>query len=359
MKTDRRILILTPTALPSVTGNAVTAERWRRCLEGRGLAVQVWPTEEKSPPALLEAIRLFRPNVIHIHHAYRAASLFLDPRVAAVGLGIPLVVSPAGTDIHLDWIAPEKQETVLGILQLARAIIVQNRATAQSLQAIRPDLVDRPVYVPKSVLWSGADPYDLRGLAGCRPGHLLFFLPAGIRPVKGNLECLLGMEKVLTLRPQVRMVFSGLALDQEYGARFGKEIHRLGSWARWVPTIPLPAMRSAYASADIVMNFSFAEGLSNALLEAIAAERPILASDIPGNRDPVLADHGGPPSGYLFDPRDPGDFQRQSLRLIDSEEEREALVRASRIRAARMPTPADEADGLIRAYEIARSDNKR
>jgi len=50
-------LILSPTALPSVKGNAVTTERWRRCLEGRGLAAQVWPTEERSPADLIEKIR--------------------------------------------------------------------------------------------------------------------------------------------------------------------------------------------------------------------------------------------------------------------------------------------------------------
>lgn len=358
MRTGSRILILTPTALPTVTGNAVTAERWRRCLEARGLCAHVWPTEGRSPLALLEAIRWLRPNVIHIHHAYRAASLLLDSRVAAVGLGIPLVVSPAGTDIHLDWLSPPKKDTVLRILQLARAIIVQTRAFVQSLQEIRPELAKRIVHVPKSVLWLGADPYDLRGLAGCRPESLLFFLPAGIRPVKGNLECLLGMEKVQALRPQVRMVFSGPVLDRQYSDRFEKEIRRLGSFARWIPTIPLPAMRSAYASADIVMNTSFSEGLSNTLLEAIAAERPVLASDIPGNREPLLGGNDGPPSGYLFDPEEPEDFQRQALRLIDGEEERKALIRASRIRAARMPTPADEGDGLIRAYEIALSDQK-
>ena len=36
-----RLLILTPTALPVVTGNAMTAERWRRSLVGMGLDVRV------------------------------------------------------------------------------------------------------------------------------------------------------------------------------------------------------------------------------------------------------------------------------------------------------------------------------
>ena len=32
MKSPSRVLILTPTALPDITGNAVTVERWRQGL---------------------------------------------------------------------------------------------------------------------------------------------------------------------------------------------------------------------------------------------------------------------------------------------------------------------------------------
>lgn len=117
-------------------------------------------------------------------------------------------------------------------------------------------------------------------------------------------------------------------------------------------------MRSAYESADVALNTSFAEGLSNAILEAIAAGRPILASDIPGNRGPVRGLNGDRPAGLLFDPRNAEHFVGQALRLIDDPEERIALVRSGRARAAKWPTPEDEADGLIRAYEIGLSKNK-
>ncbi len=40
-----RVLILTPTALPFVTGNAITAERWRRSLSKKGIGVEVLATQ--------------------------------------------------------------------------------------------------------------------------------------------------------------------------------------------------------------------------------------------------------------------------------------------------------------------------
>ena len=48
-----------------------------------------------------------------------------------------------------------------------------------------------------------------------------------------------------------------------------------------------------YSAMDIACLPSDAEGMSNALLEAMAAQRPILASDIPPNRDVVISGQGG------------------------------------------------------------------
>jgi hypothetical protein len=88
-------------------------------------------------------------------------------------------------------------------------------------------------------------------------------------------------------------------------------------------------------------------------LEAIAAGRPVLASDIPGNRLPVLGENGGPPAGTLFDPHDQDDFIRHAIKLIDDERTRNAFGQAGRLRASQWPTPETEADGLIAAYMTA------
>ena len=354
---QKRILILTPTAFPMVTGNAVTAERWRRGLEQKGRSVAVFATEGKTPLDLLREIHRFCPEVIHIHHAYRVASLFLDPHAASRTLNFPIVVSPAGTDIHLDLLAEEKREIVLRIFGLARAIVVQNEAMGEAIREIRPNLMDRIHDVPKSILWFGSDPYDLRSIAGCQPGDILFFLPAGIRPVKGNLEALRAMKEVYRQRPNLRVVFSGPILDEGYGASFQEELRENRVFARWIPQIFPSAMRSAYGSADLVLNTSMAEGLSNVLLEAMAAGRPILASDIPANRGLLLGPEFKDPAGWLYDLGDPRDFLEKAVRLVDEPEEREALGCAGRMRALQWPRVEDEAEGLIRAYERAAPGN--
>jgi glycosyltransferase involved in cell wall biosynthesis len=351
--TPFRLLILTPTALPTVSGNAMTAERWRRSLVGMGLDVHVLATESLVPGDLKGEISRFNPDLIHVHNAYRAGGLLLHRALAHAWETLPLVVSPSGTDMNIESKRESGKEIVGVVLDRADAIIVQSEEGRARLAEIVPERMDRLFFVPKSFVWLGEEPSGLRRAAGAGPDDVLFFMPAGIRPVKGNLECLLGFETVHGLRPGARILFAGPSLDGEYTDRFRKEVERLQKFARWIPPVAPAAMHSAYNSADIVVNGSFSEGLSNVLIEAKAAGKPLLATDVPGNRWPVLGDPGDAPMGILFDPKDPDDFVKKALVFIDDVSFRRKLGEACAAYASRMPGPGDEARALIAVYEAA------
>ena len=353
MKPASRILILTPTALPTITGNAMTAERWRRGLAALGVEVEVFPVQGAEVSELLQRLRHFAPHLIHVHHAWRSGSILLDPRVEEGYRKIPLVVSPGGTDLNVDWKLRERKEIIGQIFSRARFIVVQSDEISHRLQKVFPEGKENLVFISKSFVWLGDEVYDLRGAANCRQGEILFFFPAGIRPVKGNLECLQMLEKVYAARPQIRAVFAGDPIDPGYSARFERAIKRLQSFARWLPPVPPQAIRSGYQAADIVLNASRSEGLSNALIEATAAGRPILASKIPGNRWPVLGDNGNHPMGLLYDLDDPKDFLKKAMILVDEEEVRNRLGEAGKKRGVLLPTPEEEAAQLARLYEKA------
>ena len=56
-------------------------------------------------------------------------------------------------------------------------------------------------------------------------------------------------------------------------------------WAQHVGPVPHAAMPALLAAADIVLNCSRSEGgMANAVIEALALGRAVLAADIPGNR---------------------------------------------------------------------------
>ena len=320
-----RILIMTPTAFPSTTGNAMTVERWRRSLVKQGHAVRVLATEELDVSALQQRVSHLQPDLIHVHHAFRTGQFLFDPSVETVINGRPLIVSPGGTDIHLDTKTDSRRSIITRIFEKAKAIIAQSEEMTQRIIECCPGIQERIVVVPKSICWMGEGEFSLRKAGDYGPEDILFFLPAGMRPVKGNLEVLLLLERVFTHRPSVRAVFAGSALDKEYSARFEQEVGRLRPFTRWLPPIPPQAMRSAYQGADVILNGSLSEGLSNVLLEAKAAGKPILASNIPANRWPALGDPGDLPAGLLYDLHSPEHFLRQALRLVDDRELRKKL----------------------------------
>lgn len=353
MMSQLRILILTPTALPMITGNAMTAERWRWGLIREGCEVEVLTTRNGDSLKIEQAVARFRPDVIHVHHLFQSGALLTNPLFVEQFQSIPAVATPAGTDLNQDLRREGRIDVLREICARVTVIVVQNRWFAHLMEDFFPACGGRIVYVPKSFFWLGDEPCALREEAQAGPHDFLFFLPAGVRPVKGNLEGLLALEKVHQRRPEIRAVFAGPVLDRDYSARFEEEIERLQSFAHWLSAVPPAAMRSAYEAADIVLNTSFSEGLSNVLIEAIAAGKPLLAADIEGNRWPVQGDIGDRPCGLLYDPQNMDDFIEKAIRLVDDGALRSTLALACRERAAAWPSPDREINGLIAAYRQA------
>ncbi len=89
---------------------------------------------------------------------------------------------------------------------------------------------------------------------------------------------------------------------------------------------------------DLFVLPSWQEGIPRCLMEAMAARVPVIASDIPGNRE--LVEHGV--TGLLFDPANPADLQRAILATVERPErakrmaERAREVIEHRFSAARM-----------------------
>jgi glycosyltransferase involved in cell wall biosynthesis len=80
--------------------------------------------------------------------------------------------------------------------------------------------------------------------------------------------------------------------------------------------------------ADVFWIGSEYEGQSNSVLEAMQAGLPVVASDIPGNRDLVLPDQ----TGRLVELGDTADFARQTNLLFDNPAEARRLGDAARRR---------------------------
>src|ERR1051325_10278460 len=88
-----RTAVLTPSAFPSVRGNAITAERIASGLRERGEDITVWDLSALAEGDIAAAVEAWRPSLIHAFHALRSGPLALR---LARRLEIPLVVTLTG-----------------------------------------------------------------------------------------------------------------------------------------------------------------------------------------------------------------------------------------------------------------------
>ncbi|MBI5201390.1 MAG: glycosyltransferase family 4 protein [Elusimicrobia bacterium] len=79
---------------------------------------------------------------------------------------------------------------------------------------------------------------------------------------------------------------------------------------RFMP--PTPEIMQLYRAADVFVLPSISEGLSNALLEAMASGLAVLASRVGGSAEAIV--DGG--SGFLFEPQDVATFRARIVQLL-------------------------------------------
>jgi hypothetical protein len=120
--------------------------------------------------------------------------------------------------------------------------------------------------------------------------RVLFVVAGGIRPVKAPRAVLPAFDRVVLAEPRVRLLYAGPVLDAAEGAALTAALARR-PWARHIGMVPHAEMPGLLALTDVVLNSSISEGgMANSILEGMAFGRPVLVSDIPGNRG--LVEHG-------------------------------------------------------------------
>lgn len=305
------ILIVTP-GQPRTTGNWSSASRLRKGLESLGHTVKI--VEATTPSDQLERLtEEFAPDVVNLLHAFRSGKSWLACRQSR---RIPLVVTMTGTDINHGLADPVQKPVILRILAEAKAIVTINTFAKKILARVFPELSPKLHHVPPATDL-GCTPFDLLEQFNIPSHKVLFLHPAGIRPVKGNLELLEMFEAVIPRHP-CHLLFCGPLLDRDYAERFLALLQKC-PWADYAGEIPSDAMPAAMRTADVILNNSVSEGFSNALQEAACLGVPILARNIPGNTAAFAPER----NGLLFDT--PQDFTRQAVLLAKHPELRRRL----------------------------------
>jgi glycosyltransferase involved in cell wall biosynthesis len=335
-----KILAFSPFDPAVLSGNSITLRRLQRALEARGHAFEIFPVSPTTAPGEAEArVRAFAPDVLHFYHAFKTGRL-LAPLAAR-----PSVLTISGTDLNQDLDDASKRPLIIQAVALARRVVTYNPSLQEMARRAMPRFAERIAVIPKGATLGNA-PYDLRAAAGAPPHACVFFHPGGIRPVKNSLFAVDALAEIRRDVPPLCLVFAGPLLDENYGRSFLDRI-RSEPWVRHLDRIPPEAMAAAYREADVVLNTSVSEGLSNALIEALLCGRAVLASDIPGNRDLI----GAGDAGFLY--RDRAEFLARARLLLQMPPLRESIGRKAREYAERTFSTEREAEALLEAYTAA------
>jgi len=348
-----RIAILSPHGLHEISGNNTTRRRLAAGLRAAGHEVG-----ELSVADAAQRVRSApRFDLVHALHALKAGVV---ARSITLETGTPYVVSITGTDINGLAALPERTDKLLEVLGDARAVLCASRETIRRLER---DAGSRTpmIYVPKGVdLPASPPPLPQED----RP--FVFLHVAGWRPVKNNLFALEPLERLAQEFPSLRLRFAGRVLDEPYHRKWlrGREA---GRWAfsESAGEVAPKAMGREYAAASVVLNTSHSEGGANAILEAMAHGRVVLASDVEGNRafvrfreDDWTASTGvlyrTAPSGCPSErEHDAEDFHRKARRLLLEPESLRALSRNALAHIRAEHSPQREIEAVLCGYRLA------
>jgi glycosyltransferase involved in cell wall biosynthesis len=192
----------------------------------------------------------------------------------------------------------------------ADAFVVNSPATYQLFLRQHPAKLEHCFYIPNGIpSVSKPDREFIRRELNLPLASPLIVCVSNFNPQKNQWRAVQAWPYVLTRYPAARLVFIGDGVRLE-ACRL--EARRLGLGKQVLFMGRQTDVYNYLAAADVFLFPSETEGLSNALIEAMASGLPCVVSDIPGNRQLITPEQ----DGLLFDATDSEALAQTVLRVL-------------------------------------------
>ncbi len=372
-----RVCLITAKYPPDVGGLAISTRRLAQGLASSSHSVSTFWLDSTIAPGCVSHTRDGDVDLVRVGAAQRSddsqAALF-DRIVALAGerhwdiihgiyltspgfvavmagryLGIPSVVSARGNDLDRSLFDPVRFAQTVWALDHAGAVTANTSDLARRARTAAPRC--EPRLVANGVdtsLFAPTPPDEVLRAQHAQGGTPLiaFFGEARLKkglPVLLNAFGALCRERAAA-PPQLLLV-GGVRESDAALIRVFRAQHPYAE-LRVLPHVDHNQLPAWYALADIVVLPSLHDGLPNALLEAMACARPIVASAVGGMLD-VLSDGA---RGCLVPPGDPTALMRALSQLLDDRARAERLGIAARRYVLRELGPERELAGNLAIY---------
>jgi glycosyltransferase involved in cell wall biosynthesis len=269
--------------------------------------------------ALAEA-RRFQPDVVYAHFLFPAGAA---AAFAARRVGARLVLTAHGRDVRNVGAIPGVATATAASIRRADAVIAVSDFLRRELETKIPDAVGKVHVIDSGVdltRFCHRDPSPLRAELGWEsPG--LHYVCVGTLDERKNVVRL--ADAFATLPDEGSLVFAGDG-PLRSGLEGRERVHLLGR-------VPHARIADLIAASDVVCQPSLIEPFGQAVLEALASERPVVATRIGGPAELVT-----PETGVLVDPGN-----------VES-------IAAGLRAAAALPRPNPEARAIAEKHDVVR-----
>ena len=301
-------------------------------------------------------------DVLDYLHSQRRYQLvwghYLSPpgfmAVTFAGLaGIPSTVSARGNDVDQAMFPPGDFARLLWTLQRATVLTAASGDLGRKMAMLLgrdpgveviPNAVDTTLFRP-----GPADP-ALRERLGIQPGELVLGFSGELRHKKGVPFLLSALTEVRKVRPACLLVIGEVrSREQEHLTAFRAEHPEAAARVLVTGRLDAPEDVAAHLRlCDVYLQPSLWDGMPNAMLEAMACARVVVASDAGGIPEAIDSGHNGflVPKALL---------NHLGQALVDvlslSEERRAAIGAAARARIEERFQAQAEAEALQRVLD--------
>lgn len=280
----------------------------RAKLEAAGVRAWTWGRGSfKSPSFAVVVLKLasfLRAHRIRLVHTFDFYSNILGVPAARLAR-VPAVIA---SQRDLGNLRPQRQRRLHNfVLRLADYVVVNTEAVAESIEKAGIVAPTRIVVIP-----NGVDCTRFSGTPGeDRPsGRIIIGTLAILRPEKGLVDFVRAAGHVVERFPEARFLIWGEGPLRAHLERLVRDLGLSGAVALAGATLqPETALRQL---AVFVLP-SLSEACSNALLEAMATGRAVVATRVGGN--PALVEDQV--TGLLVPPGDPAALAKAVIRLIE------------------------------------------
>lgn len=256
----------------------------------------------------LQFKQLLRQEQVDLIHAHEFDANVQGTFVATL-TGIPLVATVHGKNYF--WERFRRRVAYRWVSRRATMVAVS--------QNLKDFIVERVGVSPRrvKVLYNGVDAHrhcdrvevvECRKELGLPENHQVVGVVGNLYPVKGHQYLIEAIPAVLKICPNTSFVFAGRG---QLETELKEQVCRLGVEDRVFFLGLRPDIPRILAMLDVFALPSLSEGLSMAILEAMIAGKPVVATQVGGNPELVLDGE----TGFLVPPRD---SQALAAKLITS-----------------------------------------